>query len=349
MKIFVLSDVYSGNGASEMLLNVTHYWVNTLGWQVDAIVRKDIKEIEYNKVMRSGMRPVLMANFRDNYDLALVNCIQNIAFVDVIYPRVPIVLWGHEAETILDTTQCSTQDWIKFFSKISMVIFQTDWQKKLYGQFILDSDKVRIIPNGIPPIGFDGKVSKSEGFKISTVGRISPSKNQLGLIEAVCRLINRYQLTCDFIGDNSLMTNSKNNISKLVDKYPDTFKFLGHLERNQALARVAGSDLFCFPSRSESFGLAPLEASSLGVPVILNDLPVYRNLGWKSDVNCMMFNQSEPHSLDRIIEYLINHPEKRTDLSEQGRKLAGKFNNISFMEEFSLLFSILSSKNGRFP
>ena len=45
-----------------------------------------------------------------------------------------------------------------------------------------------------------------------------------------------------------------------------------------AMGLVAGAKALLFPSLAEGFGLPPLEAATLGVPVIANDLPVLREV-----------------------------------------------------------------------
>jgi glycosyltransferase involved in cell wall biosynthesis len=45
-----------------------------------------------------------------------------------------------------------------------------------------------------------------------------------------------------------------------------------------AMGLLAGAQALLFPSLAEGFGLPPLEAAALGVPVIANDLPVLREV-----------------------------------------------------------------------
>lgn len=51
-----------------------------------------------------------------------------------------------------------------------------------------------------------------------------------------------------------------------------------NLEDARAMGLLAGANALLFPSLAEGYGLPPLEAASLGVPVIANDLPVLREV-----------------------------------------------------------------------
>jgi glycosyltransferase involved in cell wall biosynthesis len=53
-------------------------------------------------------------------------------------------------------------------------------------------------------------------------------------------------------------------------------QFLG--PRHPVLPYLRHFDVFLLPSRREGFGLAPLEAMAAGVPVVLSDLPAFREL-----------------------------------------------------------------------
>jgi glycosyltransferase-like protein len=53
---------------------------------------------------------------------------------------------------------------------------------------------------------------------------------------------------------------------------------LGPVDHDELPALVAAADVFAFPSEHEGFGLAALEALAAGVPTVMSDLPVLREV-----------------------------------------------------------------------
>ena len=52
----------------------------------------------------------------------------------------------------------------------------------------------------------------------------------------------------------------------------------GYLSDAQAAAVVLGASALAYPSLYEGFGLPPLEAMALGVPVVVSDIPTLREV-----------------------------------------------------------------------
>jgi glycosyltransferase involved in cell wall biosynthesis len=69
-------------------------------------------------------------------------------------------------------------------------------------------------------------------------------------------------------------------------------------------------DIYVSPSIVEGFGIAVAEAMSVGLPVIISDIPVYREIG--SD-KALYIDNRDPRSLKEI---LISVLEERTDLKQ---------------------------------
>ena len=105
---------------------------------------------------------------------------------------------------------------------------------------------------------------RAENLAVIHLGRIAPEKN-LGL---AVRAFRNIQQRCPgarfvWVGDGPAR-------EQLAKDNPD-FVFCG-IQRGEALARhFASSDLFLFPSRSETYGNVTLEAMASGVPTVAFD------------------------------------------------------------------------------
>ena len=113
---------------------------------------------------------------------------------------------------------------------------------------------------------------------------------------------------------SSLMTKQ---VKKAMKEKPKNVRFPGYI--NQALLAQAycGADMFVFLSHEETEGIVVLEALSSGVPVVVNDIPVYQ--GWLTDKQ----NVYKVRSIDDS-QHLITALAQGTldDVTQQGRKVA---------------------------
>ena len=85
------------------------------------------------------------------------------------------------------------------------------------------------------------------------VGRVSKEKN----LDALCIMQDTYDI--EIVGDGPYR-------KKLEEKYSKV-KFLGYQQGSELANSYARADVFCFPSKSDTFGIVMIEAMSLGTPV----------------------------------------------------------------------------------
>ena len=85
------------------------------------------------------------------------------------------------------------------------------------------------------------------------VGRVSKEKN----LDALCVMQDTYDI--EIVGDGPYR-------KKLQEKYPKV-RFLGYQQGSELANSYARADVFCFPSKSDTFGIVMIEAMSLGTPV----------------------------------------------------------------------------------
>ncbi len=140
----------------------------------------------------------------------------------------------------------------------------------------IDPAKVRVIHNSVDvaevraqvngsPNGANGPEQKTAARKrIVTVANFVPFKGHSVLLEAIKELQPDLPLECLLVGEGPERKHLEKKSRALG--LSEQIRFLG--ARNDAPALVNGSDLFVFPSLWEPFGIAVLEAMTLGVPVV---------------------------------------------------------------------------------
>ncbi len=124
-----------------------------------------------------------------------------------------------------------------------------------------------VIPNPIrsgPPVALDGIRSG-----VVFVGTLTANKNVGGLLEglAAAGYVERITVIGEGPTEGALSAlTSRLSIQKQVT-------FEGRMDPAGVLQQVAAASVFCLPSFSESFGIAAIEALSVGTPVAVVDPP----------------------------------------------------------------------------
>lgn len=135
---------------------------------------------------------------------------------------------------------------------------------------------------------------------------------QLRPTKGIFDLIKIWKMVCQSFPHAQLGVIGKGS-KEIIDRFLDDCKkesmdknihFLGYLPDSQAYATIKTSKIFIFPSHEEGFGIAPLEAQALGVPVVAWNLPVYKEIFLKGMLKVRMGEFTQFSS--KIISLLSN-------------------------------------------
>ncbi|MFA5270022.1 MAG: glycosyltransferase family 1 protein [Patescibacteria group bacterium] len=104
------------------------------------------------------------------------------------------------------------------------------------------------------------------------VGTLEPRKNVVTLVEAFNQL-RRQNVFCNLVLAGGWGWQSE-EIKLAIDRSPYTsdIKVLGYVSEEQKTFLYQHATLLAFPSRYEGFGMPPLEAMSLGLPVVTTNV-----------------------------------------------------------------------------
>jgi glycosyltransferase involved in cell wall biosynthesis len=159
-------------------------------------------------------------------------------------------------------------------------------------------------------------------------GTIRPHKNLGRLVEAFAVVRSELEFHPEF-HDLKLVI-----IGDEVSRYPAVrravvaariephVRFLGFVPVETLRVFYGAAVVFAFPSQSEGFGLAPLEAMACGTPVLASDLPaLVEAVGDAAE----LVNPDNVFDIARGLRALLLDPDLRRRRSEAGRAQAARF------------------------
>ena len=90
---------------------------------------------------------------------------------------------------------------------------------------------------------------------------------------------------------------------------------------NQLRNLYARADIFVFPTRWDTFGIAAIEAMAAGLPIIASDLNALPEIVLHGDSG-LLVPQDDAAALAHAIDHLGQNPELRRKMGAEGRRLA---------------------------
>jgi glycosyltransferase involved in cell wall biosynthesis len=119
--------------------------------------------------------------------------------------------------------------------------------------------------------------------------------------------------------------------------------FLGEIDSRMMGVFLSSLDCFVFPSATESFGLAPVEAAQAGVPVVANDLQVLREVLAVDGEPCALFvDAHEAAAFAAAVRRVLDDSKLREALTARGRRLRERYPLERMIDEFLVLMELRS-------
>ncbi len=196
-----------------------------------------------------------------------------------------------------------------------------------------------VLPNFISDQFFIKK-NKEKDFsflkeiKLVAVGNIKNQKNYSFLLQAF-ELLKKYPVSLDIYGEGN-------------DK--DVKKLLTEIDKQQLPVILKGGtdnihkilpqyDLYVSCSSHEGFGIAAVEAMAAGLPLLLSDIPVFREV---TSGNALFFDIRDPSSFVDLITEILKNKHELQILSNNGIGISKKYTKEIYLDKlFNIYRSIL--------
>jgi len=173
-----------------------------------------------------------------------------------------------------------------------------------------------VIPNGVEADRFASAVPavRDRPYLLS-VGGIEPRKGSIDLLDAYAMMPPGLDLV---IAGGETLFDYRSYRAEWEQRAVELGVspiVLGPVAHDELPSLVAGAAAFAFPSTKEGFGLAAMEALAAGVPVVVRDLPVLREVfGAAVRYGC------DPSTLAEALRRAVREPDPARTIA--GRRLA---------------------------
>ncbi len=156
-----------------------------------------------------------------------------------------------------------------------------------------------------------------------TVSSFHPRKNLPGLVEAYERFRARTRDRIQLL----LVGGGGDDADRVRDRvaaspHRDDILLPGYVPREDLPPLYSDADLFALPSLQEGFGIPPLEAMACGTPVLVSDLPIFREVCGEAAV---WVNPSDPQAIATGIEAARRDAPGSRDRINRGFEQARRF------------------------
>jgi phosphatidylinositol alpha-mannosyltransferase len=174
-----------------------------------------------------------------------------------------------------------------------------------------------IIPNGVDTTFFrPGSGRASAGPRLLWLGRIEP-RNDLGtVLAAMPRILERHPAAhLTVVGDGPW----RRSMERAARRLGPCVEFAGYVNGGRP-GFYCGADVYLCPTTRASFGVTLLEAMACGTPLVVSDIPAFRDLA--APAQAVFAPLGDPDAWGEAVNALIDDTERRETMAREGRRVA---------------------------
>lgn len=208
-----------------------------------------------------------------------------------------------------------------FYGQLDTVFVNSEEYRQSWIKRGFEPAKLKILPRGLDTELFKPerrdphfweKFGKTNGaVSLLYVGRVSREKD-LDVLANAYRLLRTENVPVElFVVGHGPYSQA------LSETLPDAH-FTGYLRGEELAAAYASSDIFVFPSTTDTFGNVIIEAQASGVPVIVSDAGGPKEL--VDETTGLVTKSHDVEDFARAIRTLVSDPQRRRQMGEKARE-----------------------------
>ncbi len=208
-----------------------------------------------------------------------------------------------------------------FYGQLDTIFVNSEQYRQSWIERGLDAAKIRILPRGLDTHLFTPGRSESDfwkqfgsngsGVRLLFVGRVSKEKDLDILVQSYRQLRQeKVPVQLSIVGHGPFS-------KELAELLPEAC-YTGYLTGTELAKAYASSDLFVFPSTTDTFGNVIIEAQAAGLPVIVSDIGGPRELV-TDGVNGLITKARDVADFTQAIRRLVEDEPLRKEMSAAAR------------------------------
>jgi glycosyltransferase involved in cell wall biosynthesis len=243
-----------------------------------------------------------------------------------------------------------------FCDQAAAVCVQTEWSRQdLIQQYGIAQEKVVVIRWGSV---FDSYKAPSTQAMKATIDKYRlpsqfffypavtwPHKNHEAIIRALHVLKHEQNRTPE-VYFTGLSTDHRIELDRLAKELGvfDQLHYLGFVSQEELQAIFSTATAMVFASKFEGFGLPVLEAFHARLPIILSNASVLPEVAQNG---ALYFDPDAPMELAALMKKMLDDPQARQDLIEQGTAVLGRSSIKDTAANFQVLYECTASFRNR--
>ncbi len=241
----------------------------------------------------------------------------------IFHTDIPLYVRIHTENETFEHIMWKYISW--FYNSLDTIYIASDYYRSYLIEHGFDPGKMRIYPKAVDVESFT-PANRDTSFwqrwncnneiKLLYVGRVVKEKNLDVLARSFKKLAkDRNDVLLVVVGDGPY----REELAEFLKG--ENVLFTGILEGEDLSSAYASSDIFVFPSTTDTYGNAVLEAQASGLPAVVTDSGGAQEV-IRPDKSGLVATSMNVEAFTRAIEAILESPELRERMAAESRRVA---------------------------